>query len=210
MIRKLGISPMGLNPPGFYEHIFNNELDLEDKIIARYINFNDKYDWIMFDGGSDVTPSFYGEEKHPTTFFTLERDMIERKIFYHYKYDDTKYIGICRGSQFLNVMCGGTLYQNLADYKLQHDSYHQIILNTDAIDGMTEFLPIKLVTNSTHHQAVKQLGDTLYPIAWELTTRIVESFAGLDFKIRAVQFHPEFIGDFAYTRDIVKWLFRYN
>jgi putative glutamine amidotransferase len=209
MIRTLGVSKMGLNPPYFYHAMFNGELGLDDEIKVEIVDFNHEYDWIIFDGGADVTPSYYGENKHPTTDCHPERDIYEKEIFYHYKYDDTMFMGICRGSQFLNVMCGGTLYQNLADYKLQHYFFHEIELNTGVYDTMEGFLPPKFVTNSTHHQAVKKLGDTLGVIAWETKTRIVEAFAGLDFKIRAVQFHPEFIGDFAYTRDILKWLLRY-
>lgn len=209
MIRKLGLSRLGLNSPQFYANLFNSELELKDKIEAEFIDFNHAYDWILFDGGFDVSPCLYGENKHPTTLSSPQRDDYERAIFYHYKNTPTSYLGICRGSQFLNVMCGGTLYQNLADYKLQHNSYHQIELMTSGYDIMAGFLPTKLVVNSTHHQAVKRLGEGLYPIAVDLSTRIIESFAGLNFKIRATQFHPEFIGDFAYTRDILRWLLKY-
>lgn len=57
----------------------------------------DKAQLVVFTGGEDVTPSFYGCEKHHTTYNNIERDQFEKEIFD--KIDPNKQVclGICRG-----------------------------------------------------------------------------------------------------------------
>jgi gamma-glutamyl-gamma-aminobutyrate hydrolase PuuD len=69
-------------------------------------------DLLQFTGGSDVDPSLYGEERHPTTYSDPERDAYESHFFRTW-YGSKPMAGICRGGQFLNVMCGGKLWQDV-------------------------------------------------------------------------------------------------
>ena len=77
----------------------------------------DRVDALMLAGGADIDPASYGAEPHPrdarapgpsaTRFeLALARRALER---------DMPVLGICRGMQLLNVACGGTLDQHLAD-----------------------------------------------------------------------------------------------
>lgn len=94
---------------------------------------------VVFTGGEDVTPSFYGCKKHRTTFNCLSRDQEEKDIFD--KIDPKKQVcyGSCRGSQWLCVMNGGKLVQNVSNHAI---GYTHAISNGDKVYQIT----------STHHQ----------------------------------------------------------
>lgn len=157
-------------------------------------------DMIYFDGGSDVSPSYYGEKNNGMSNCNPERDAFESEIFRLYKNTFTRFAGICRGSQFLNVMFGGTLHQDLPQ---SHPYYHHV-QNLDL-----PFIPEMIKVNSTHHQGVKDLAPSLVSIFIEPRTGIVEGYRDtMDIKVRAVQSHPEFQdGQYPYSPHILDWLF---
>ncbi len=97
-------------------------------------------DFIVFTGGADVHPALYGERKHPTTDTDAVRDNKDIKAWNSARADQIK-IGICRGGQFLNVMNGGKLYQNVTNHAIRgtHKMYSK--------DNGKEVL-----VTSTHHQ----------------------------------------------------------
>lgn len=74
-------------------------------------------DIVIFTGGEDVDPSLYGCEKHVSTYSNLNRDLKEKAIFEQIK-PNQLCIGICRGSQFLCVMNGGLLVQNVRGHAM--------------------------------------------------------------------------------------------
>jgi len=104
-------------------------------------NHYDEADLIQFTGGEDVTPSLYGEGKHPSTYNSVLRDTACEKIAQWAMLNDTPMAGICRGSQFLCVMGGGSLWQDVDGHAtgVMHDI---IDLNDDSIVSVS----------STHHQ----------------------------------------------------------
>lgn len=99
-------------------------------------------DMFCFTGGEDVTPALYGEEKHPYTFNSTNRDAAEKEYFHYAVEHDIPCVGICRGGQFLNVMNGGKMYQHV----LAHTRYHQAV---DVATGK------ELLVSSTHHQMMR-------------------------------------------------------
>lgn len=207
-MKTLGLSKLGLNPENFYYTLLNKQVNMEETFEVETIDFKKSYDFILFDGGSDVTPSYYHELPHKETFNNLERDKHEEEIFLSYLGTKTKYIGICRGSQFLNVMMGGNLYQNLSDYGKQHYPLHNIKLTKECAEFL--LLPETVTVNSTHHQAVRNLGKNLVAKAVDTEYNIIEMYqSSHGDKIRAVQFHPEDVNFFYYARVFVQWLFRY-
>lgn len=101
-------------------------------------NINDA-DIVFFTGGEDVTPSYYGMEKHPYTWNNPSRDAVEKEIFDSIP-SDKFVLGVCRGSQFLCAMNGGILVQDCDNHAL--GGTHSIInKNGD-----------KYQITSTHHQ----------------------------------------------------------
>ena len=95
---------------------------------------------VQFTGGSDVTPSLYLEKSHHSTYNHLERDMDETREFHLAYALGLPMVGICRGGQFLNVMCGGKLHQDVDG----HGLFKGHTLYTE--DGREVWV------SSTHHQ----------------------------------------------------------
>jgi len=128
-------------------------------------------DLVVFSGGADISPSFYGE---PNTYSMTNniRDKRDFKVWEEVKKAGIPCFGICRGHQFLNAMMGGKLVQHI---KVPHPAVHA--LN----DGS--------VVNSYHHQGV--ISTPLNVIAGYKD--IIEITKGE--KIFSVQFHPEYVND---------------
>lgn len=122
-----GIERMFRNKPG-YKHVLSR----------------DEADLFCFTGGADVSPSLYHAKPHPTTGCNPERDVKERAEFIEIADRGKPMVGICRGSQFLCVMNGGWLYQDVDRHAIwgTHDCYY-----IDENDDVS----IHQVT-STHHQ----------------------------------------------------------
>jgi GMP synthase-like glutamine amidotransferase len=121
-----------VNGSAAYNHLF---LSMEMVLTA---DLNDA-DMVAFTGGEDVTPSLYGDAKHPYTGNNVYRDTKEAQIFEQCLVNNTPCAGICRGAQFLNVMSGGRMYQHVE----KHVGSHTI---TDLESGETIYV------SSTHHQ----------------------------------------------------------
>lgn len=103
-------------------------------------------DLIVFTGGADVSPHMYGDKAHPATFNHTYRDAKEERLFAFAKEKDIPCVGICRGGQFLNVMSGGRMYQDVT----KHTAPHYI---TDHFTGEVIYV------SSTHHQMMMPGGD---------------------------------------------------
>ena len=96
-------------------------------------------DIFCFTGGEDVSAIMYGDQQHPFTGNNPWRDQHEAKLFQYGVEHDKRFVGICRGGQFLNVMCGGRMYQHVTG----HGGGHCV---TDLATGETVYV------SSTHHQ----------------------------------------------------------
>ena len=210
---NVAVSPFGLCSIFTWKYLLENILRFSDVNIIECNNkdnLNIKFDFVILDGGEDVNPKFYGEELHKYTHFNEFRDNFEYTMFCDLFPTQAKFVGICRGLQFLNVMLGGTLYQHLSDAKIGHGGMHDIVLNLGINNSLYNHLSTMITTNmitvnSMHHQGIKELGKDLVPIALESKTGLIEAIEIKD-KLKAVQFHPEF-GAFRYCREILEWLF---
>lgn len=160
-----------------------------------------KCDGILFTGGSDITPCFYGEEKDEKCGKTnLRRDTLEREIFNEFYKTGKPIFGICRGMQFINVCLKGSVYQDITDMqKEKHkdnkklfNNYHKVKIKKDSF--LSRFTDKKEITvNSTHHQAVKTLGENLKAAATS-HDGFIESYESTTHPFcMGVQWHPEHI-----------------
>jgi carbamoylphosphate synthase small subunit len=157
-------------------------------------------DLVCFTGGEDVTPSFYGDAKHPWTGNNPARDEQEAIIFNRCILRGTPMVGICRGGQFLNVMSGGRMYQHVD----AHTRSHMI---TDSRTGREVFV------SSTHHQMFMPSSEALL-VAYSTLgggREWYDGYGGLvqrdvsntdyevlfyaNTKALCFQSHPEFCGD---------------
>lgn len=77
-------------------------------------NTVDDADLIVFNGGVDVDPKLYGQERHKSTQTPNEsRDAYEKAVYEEALKQGKPMFGICRGAQFLHVMNGGELWQDV-------------------------------------------------------------------------------------------------
>lgn len=161
-------------------------------------------DGIIFTGGSDIDPQYYHET--PSDHLgEVKRARDDHEVALAKKVlseTELPYFGICRGSQLLNVVCGGTLYQdipsertNVEEHSYGSRSPKHIATHTAAIKENSKLYQIyqnkELPVNSYHHQAVKELGQALEisAIAPDGTVEAIE-MTGERFVV-AVQWHPE-------------------
>ena len=98
----------------------------------------DEADVILFTGGEDVDPSVYNEPKGKYTHSYLPRDLHEMTIAAFAKAKRIPMIGVCRGSQFLCALAGGSLVQHITG----HGGNHK----------MTTKEGRSFLVSSTHHQ----------------------------------------------------------
>ncbi len=101
-------------------------------------------DLVQFTGGADVSPALYGEDNHPRTFNSKGRDDKELGLFQEAKSLGIPCVGICRGGQFLNVVSGGKMWQDVNNHAVAGTH-----LMTDKDSGLM------LQVTSTHHQQMR-------------------------------------------------------
>jgi putative glutamine amidotransferase len=167
-------------------------------------------DGILFSGGGDVDPAYWGAEPHPQTEIDPARDTSELMLMKAALDLDLPILGICRGMQVMAVAAGGTLHQHLPD--VIGSERHRAAPGTDPLAADASaygrhdvvvkpgsqayaLLGARLTVNSFHHQAVDDPG-TFTPVGWCPDDRVVEimedparSFA------LGVQWHPERTAD---------------
>lgn len=125
---------------------------------------------VVWTGGSDVSPDLYKEPKHPTTNNNPQRDKWEAACFNRAKAEKKLLVGICRGGQFLNVMNGGTLWQDVNNHAIAGE--HPVTYDHEMSPNKTLTRIVKVT--STHHQmmipSIHQAGGRVW--AWAgLSTR---------------------------------------
>lgn len=161
-----------------------------------------RLDGILFSGGIDMQPSSYGEHKHPETDEgDPQLDEFEIAVANWSLQEDIPILGVCRGMQLLNVVLGGSLYQDIASQcpdALEHrrrDMPRTALTHTVTIEPGTlteNVLGTRLLAvNSLHHQAIKKPGKGVH-ISGYSEDGIVEMLEvpGQRFLL-GVQGHPE-------------------
>jgi putative glutamine amidotransferase len=164
--------------------------DLES-LIARL-------DGVCLSGGPDLDPEAYGaRERHaelgPTEpsldafELALARAALERGM---------PLLGICRGSQALNVACGGTLHQHLPGHR-QSEPGPTTTHEVEVLAGtrLARLIgPGSYAVNSFHHQAVDEVGQGLRVAALAADGMVEAIEGGAGFAI-GVQWHAETLAD---------------
>lgn len=156
----------------------------------------DDLDGVLLAGGDDFDPAVYGETAHPTVEpmdprrqeneLSLARAARERGI---------PTLGICLGVQVMNVAAGGTLIQHIESDIVHASEPSDRHRHEVAIDGGTRLARIlgerELEVNSSHHQAIKEIGSGLRVTA-HAPDGIVEGLEDPRHPFYVgVQWHPE-------------------
>lgn len=166
-----------------------------DGSVAKIDEYLKLLDGLLMPGGADIPPSEWGEEQHPTTKlldddrYQFEKAMITAWI----EKTDKPLLGICLGSQWINVAHGGSLIQDIpSEFGVNHRGVsHMVTLESDSrlsrMLGQTEF-----EVNSLHHQAVRHVGKGLRVVG-RSPDGIIEATETTDPDrfLFGVQWHPE-------------------
>ncbi|HEX9053287.1 MAG TPA: gamma-glutamyl-gamma-aminobutyrate hydrolase family protein [Gemmatimonadales bacterium] len=157
---------------------------------------------LLLTGGEDVDPAYYGEQPSKALgSVDRERDRFELALFRAARAARLPVLGICRGIQLINVALGGTLYQDLPSERpgpIDHDPgtargarTHHVRLAPGSRAARVLGVD-RLVPNSFHHQAVKDLAPALIATGWS-DDGVIEAVEGRpdDAWLLAVQWHPE-------------------
>ncbi|TNF18479.1 MAG: gamma-glutamyl-gamma-aminobutyrate hydrolase family protein [Rhodobacteraceae bacterium] len=156
----------------------------------------DRVDGIIIGGGDDISPDLYGGKLVTSARLDPARDALERRLVCEAFERHKPVLGICRGSQMLNVALGGTLHQDA--YGVYTASKHVWtilprktvrICDETRLAGLSGMAPMKV--NALHSQAVDALGEGLRVAAHDqggmiqAVERVADPFA------LGVQWHPE-------------------
>ncbi len=159
-------------------------------------------DAILISGGFDVHPHNYNEEpSHLLEAVSLERDEYEMAVIKHAYQLQKPIFGVCRGMQLINVVFGGTLYQDIANFFPNLSFQHTQKSNRDDVSHTVDikqnswlssvFQKESLLTNSFHHQAIKNLASGFQATAWA-KDGVIEGIEKIDGSfVAGVQWHPE-------------------
>lgn len=116
-----------------YVNLFLDKIEIVDNIPEANI--------VLFTGGEDVHPDYYGEITGKHTQTNEKRDKIETAQFNEAREYGKLCVGVCRGGQLLTVMSNGCLIQHVTGHAIS--GTHKIHLINEDVD---------IDITSTHHQ----------------------------------------------------------
>lgn len=150
-------------------------------------------DGIVFSGGEDLQPSWYGEDVlNETVHIDTLRDYSDSLLARSALSSGKPILAICRGEQLINVMLGGSLYQDIPSQVAGVGAHARGAMHRIAPEPGSVLAGLygtdSLLVNSYHHQAVKAPAPGI-----RITARsgdgIVEAYETA--QVLAFQFHPE-------------------
>lgn len=179
-------------------------LTYDYNLIDSYLEY---LDGVMVVGGYfDIDPNRYGEnDVHPTVKLNKIRENFEHAFGEKAFKTDIPFLGICNGMQLLNISNGGSAIQhipaagdfmeheqnNVEGFKDYRTGYHDVHIDKDSkLFGIVG--EEKILTNSSHHQATKNVANGL-KISARAPDGIIEAIEDPNHPFRiGVQWHPEF------------------
>src|SRR5690625_2626513 len=173
--------------------------EIEDQDASRLLSI---IDGLYLTGGFDIDPTFFGEEPHPKLgMINRLRDKFEIMLIKKFLKHNKPILAICRGCQILNIAMKGDMYQDI--YKqinkslLQHEqkaikshaSHYVKVLHESLLYQLVGKQNIKV--NSRHHQANRNLGNTLIA-SGKSSDGIIEAIESETYHfLLGLQWHPE-------------------
>lgn len=180
----------------------------DEELISEYV---DTCDAFVMHGGPDANPVLFGDE--PSELGrpgNIESDMCDAGIICGAMENDKPILGVCRGMQMMNLVMGGSLFQDisLVQEKVdrehpdegtkimvhrqpnpENEPYHYVQTAPGTLAA--ELFGDKIAVNSHHHQCVKDPAPGAVVSAWA-SDGVVEAveFPGKRFAL-GLQWHPE-------------------
>ncbi len=161
-------------------------------------------DGLVLSGGNAVDPRRYGQVNEGLCRTVIpQRDALEFEAFQLCREHGLPILGVCRGIQFLNVSCGGSMLQDLTITSVEHEAvgevsrYHAIEIFPGTRLAKLAGPRGSLRVNSRHHQGlrVEHLAPGLRVSALA-PDGVIEGLEGTGGPfLVGIQFHPERPGE---------------
>ena len=177
-------------------------LDLTEEDLTQLLELADG---ILFTGGPDVHPFFFGEETQAHSGnVCLRRDRMELKLLKLAMSLQKPVLGVCRGIQLINIGLGGDIYQDIPsqypqDFPIAHSQPFYYDIPSHKVHVVPETLLAKIAgtdtlnVNSMHHQAVRKTAPGLIASGYS-SDGLVECVEKSDYPfLIGVQWHPEYL-----------------
>jgi putative glutamine amidotransferase len=158
----------------------------------------DKLDGLVIGGGDDIGAEIYGGQVLPDIRIDPERDKLELKLLDTALPAGIPILGICRGSQMINVALGGSLHTDIHAVYIEAPRMRTVlprktvhIEESSRLHRITGCNPCRV--NALHHQSVDRVGRDLRVVARD-EAGIVQAVEGTGAHfILGVQWHPELL-----------------
>jgi gamma-glutamyl-gamma-aminobutyrate hydrolase PuuD len=172
-------------------------------VLACLPEYMGQMDGLLLVEGEDIEPKRYAAQKENFRYIEKThplKDEVELRLLRHALRKKIPVLGICRGSQLINIACGGALYGDVKKEKRSrlrhiHPSRYDVYRHSvEVVSGtpLARWYGRKMLrVNSYHHQGIRRLARRLQPMA-HAPDGLVEAY----FDPRAeflvgLQFHPE-------------------
>lgn len=176
---------------GNYEHFLDRHQ--VDHLTSLSISDLSGCQRLLFPGGGDITPAFFGQRDHGSRSIDTELDILQLQALDYGIHSGLPILGICKGMQLINVGLGGSIIQDLptADRHryLEADQYH-LCVNLPG-SCLQQLYGDTMLINSAHHQGLGKLGKGLQVISLCPFDQCIEAIRHETLPIIGLQWHPE-------------------
>ena len=168
----------------------------------------DYCDALLITGGpNNIYPAYYGEQPDSNIEYKIDEFPLVKKAVTLFSKVEKPILGICAGIQELNVIFGGTLYQNIPNHYLTEKTSTNT-MHTVRIEKNSFLYKVynreSITVNSYHHQAIKDLAPNFSVSAVSSDGYIEGIEKG---NLIGVQWHPEIMNDLNFfEKFIIKYI----
>jgi putative glutamine amidotransferase len=176
----------------YFTPFFARYRDIKLWNAARHKVPLDQMDGLLLTGGPDIAPEFLHQPVPDPSVLDKDtdanRDRWEFEAIKNGLNGGLPLFAICKGMQTLNVALGGTLHLNIPGHNVPEMKTRDLQPLRSDRNARHRFEKV----NSSHHQALDQLGPGLEIESWCATDDIIEQVKLRDYPFAlAVQYHPE-------------------
>lgn len=163
---------------------------------------------LIISGGDDIHPENYGDPEKEESRYDPARDKLEMDILEQYLDSGIPILGICRGSQLLNIVANGSLYADIRpDRDKTPNKYTALPVKDVEVAPASKLgecvTPQRFTVNSLHNQAIKRLGENLVVTARD-ADGFIQAVEHKDRFVVGVQWHPEYLPYLSAQRELFR------